>query len=246
MYFLVLKWTRLFARLRVHSDFGQSAFHISGYGTLIHGPSSGAALVRTFSSSSIRRSLAIKSHELDAKRQAWSRIRTAVVTSAVLAAILQSSDDFFSFIYSMPKTFRAVWWAFKAGLSYKHFLTLYLDHSSDEFSKAISQLHDYWCVVVGRWNWALLIRARPQLLRPLLLRLLSSQRSTTYALPPALPAAAARADKLLQVCRSNGGVYIKAGQFAGAFGAVPLEYRVKLSSLQDRYVCWRTPPAPSR
>jgi aarF domain-containing kinase len=30
---------------------------------------------------------------------------------------------------------------------------------------------------------------------------------------------------LLHVCKQNGGVYIKTGQFAGAFGAVPREYR---------------------
>ena len=38
----------------------------------------------------------------------------------------------------------------------------------------------------------------------------------------------------LQVCRANGGVYIKAGQFASAFGAVPIEYRRQLACLEDR------------
>ena len=33
------------------------------------------------------------------------------------------------------------------------------------------------------------------------------------------------AHSLVQVCRRNGGVYVKAGQFAGAFGAIPKEYR---------------------
>lgn len=33
------------------------------------------------------------------------------------------------------------------------------------------------------------------------------------------------AHTLVQVCRRNGGVYVKAGQFAGAFGAIPKEYR---------------------
>lgn len=35
-----------------------------------------------------------------------------------------------------------------------------------------------------------------------------------------------------QVCRANGGVYVKAGQFAAAFGAVPPEYRKHLALLQ--------------
>lgn len=44
------------------------------------------------------------------------------------------------------------------------------------------------------------------------------------------------AQKLLDVCRANGGVYIKAGQFASAFGAVPREYRTILAQLEDRAV----------
>jgi hypothetical protein len=36
------------------------------------------------------------------------------------------------------------------------------------------------------------------------------------------------------VCRANGGVYVKAGQFAGAFNAVPPEYRKRLALLQDK------------
>ncbi|GAX82134.1 hypothetical protein CEUSTIGMA_g9562.t1 [Chlamydomonas eustigma] len=42
------------------------------------------------------------------------------------------------------------------------------------------------------------------------------------------------ATSLLHVCKQNGGVYIKAGQFAGAFGAVPREYRFILSQLEDK------------
>eukprot|EP00200_Dunaliella_tertiolecta_P002129 CAMPEP_0202345886 /NCGR_PEP_ID=MMETSP1126-20121109/4923_1 /ASSEMBLY_ACC=CAM_ASM_000457 /TAXON_ID=3047 /ORGANISM="Dunaliella tertiolecta, Strain CCMP1320" /LENGTH=529 /DNA_ID=CAMNT_0048937235 /DNA_START=217 /DNA_END=1806 /DNA_ORIENTATION=+ len=42
--------------------------------------------------------------------------------------------------------------------------------------------------------------------------------------------------KLLRVCRANGGVYIKAGQFASAFGAVPIEYRRKMACLEDRAI----------
>jgi hypothetical protein len=38
--------------------------------------------------------------------------------------------------------------------------------------------------------------------------------------------------KLTEVCRTNGGVYVKAGQFAAAFGAVPPEYRQHLALLQ--------------
>lgn len=44
------------------------------------------------------------------------------------------------------------------------------------------------------------------------------------------------AHRLLAVCRANGGVYVKAGQFASAFGAVPREYRSVLSQLEDRAV----------
>lgn len=40
--------------------------------------------------------------------------------------------------------------------------------------------------------------------------------------------------RLTEVCRSNGGVYVKAGQFAAAFGAVPNEYRKHLALLQVR------------
>jgi aarF domain-containing kinase len=42
------------------------------------------------------------------------------------------------------------------------------------------------------------------------------------------------AAQLLDVCRANGGVYIKAGQFAACFGAVPREYRLVLAGLEDR------------
>ncbi|KAG2440120.1 hypothetical protein HXX76_004234 [Chlamydomonas incerta] len=44
------------------------------------------------------------------------------------------------------------------------------------------------------------------------------------------------ANKLLEVCRRNGGVYVKAGQFAAAFGGVPREYRTVLAQLEDRAV----------
>lgn len=36
------------------------------------------------------------------------------------------------------------------------------------------------------------------------------------------------ATRLAAVCRGNGGVYVKFGQFAVAFGAVPREYRYAL------------------
>lgn len=42
------------------------------------------------------------------------------------------------------------------------------------------------------------------------------------------------ATRLLETCRQNGGVYVKAGQFAAAFGAVPMEYRRQLQLLQDK------------
>ncbi|WIA14941.1 hypothetical protein OEZ85_001652 [Tetradesmus obliquus] len=42
------------------------------------------------------------------------------------------------------------------------------------------------------------------------------------------------AQRLTEVCRANGGVYVKAGQFAAAFGAVPNEYRKHLALLQDK------------
>ncbi|KAG2491437.1 hypothetical protein HYH03_010223 [Edaphochlamys debaryana] len=44
------------------------------------------------------------------------------------------------------------------------------------------------------------------------------------------------ATQLLEVCRRNGGVYVKAGQFAASFGGVPREYRTVLSQLEDRAV----------
>lgn len=44
------------------------------------------------------------------------------------------------------------------------------------------------------------------------------------------------AHRLLAMCRTNGGVYVKAGQFASAFGAVPREYRTVLAQLEDRAV----------
>lgn len=39
---------------------------------------------------------------------------------------------------------------------------------------------------------------------------------------------------MTEVCRVNGGVYVKAGQFAAAFGSVPTEYRNRLALLQVR------------
>eukprot|EP01026_Neomeris_dumetosa_P079283 TRINITY_DN8637_c1_g1_i1.p1 TRINITY_DN8637_c1_g1~~TRINITY_DN8637_c1_g1_i1.p1 ORF type:complete len:539 (+),score=60.51 TRINITY_DN8637_c1_g1_i1:83-1618(+) len=42
-----------------------------------------------------------------------------------------------------------------------------------------------------------------------------------------------RAKELLKLCESNGGVYVKAGQFAGTIQSVPEEYRVVLATLQD-------------
>ncbi|MEW5315817.1 MAG: hypothetical protein WDW38_007221 [Sanguina aurantia] len=44
------------------------------------------------------------------------------------------------------------------------------------------------------------------------------------------------AEKLLHVCRTNGGIYVKAGQFASAFGVVPMEYRKTLQQLEDQAV----------
>lgn len=40
--------------------------------------------------------------------------------------------------------------------------------------------------------------------------------------------------KLVAVCRLNGGIYIKAGQFASAFGVLPIEYRQPMAQLEDR------------
>ncbi len=40
--------------------------------------------------------------------------------------------------------------------------------------------------------------------------------------------------RLTEVCRLNGGVYVKAGQFSGAFNSVPNEYRKHLALLQDK------------
>jgi aarF domain-containing kinase len=42
------------------------------------------------------------------------------------------------------------------------------------------------------------------------------------------------ASKLVAVCRLNGGIYIKTGQFASAFGVLPIEYREPMSQLEDR------------
>ncbi|GBF99298.1 hypothetical protein Rsub_12079 [Raphidocelis subcapitata] len=42
------------------------------------------------------------------------------------------------------------------------------------------------------------------------------------------------AEQLTEVCRLNGGVYIKTGQFAGAFNSMPPEYKKHLALLQDR------------
>lgn len=42
------------------------------------------------------------------------------------------------------------------------------------------------------------------------------------------------AAELASVCRANGGIYVKCGQFAVSFGAVPREYRVTLSQLEDK------------
>lgn len=55
-----------------------------------------------------------------------------------------------------------------------------------------------------------------------------------FALFVAYGPAAAR--RVAQVCRRNGGVYVKAGQFGAAFGGVPREYRTVLSQLEDRAV----------
>lgn len=41
---------------------------------------------------------------------------------------------------------------------------------------------------------------------------------------------------VVQVCRTNGGIYVKAGQFASAFGVVPMEYRKTLQQLEDQAV----------
>jgi hypothetical protein len=40
--------------------------------------------------------------------------------------------------------------------------------------------------------------------------------------------------RLAGVCRANGGVYVKFGQFAVCFGGVPREYRVLLAQLEDK------------
>jgi len=42
------------------------------------------------------------------------------------------------------------------------------------------------------------------------------------------------AERLVGVCRRNGGVYVKGAQFASAFGAIPREYRLQLCLMEDR------------
>eukprot|EP00798_Chlamydomonas_sp_ICE-L_P008831 gene8831-73_t len=42
--------------------------------------------------------------------------------------------------------------------------------------------------------------------------------------------------KLTELCRFNGGIYVKAGQFASSFPAVAQEIRAQLSTLEDRAV----------
>lgn len=42
------------------------------------------------------------------------------------------------------------------------------------------------------------------------------------------------ASELTSLCKTNGGVYVKAAQLVSTFGAVPMEYRTKLSQLHDR------------
>jgi hypothetical protein len=42
----------------------------------------------------------------------------------------------------------------------------------------------------------------------------------------------------MEVCRYNGGVYVKTGQFAAAFSSVPNEYRKHLALLQVRAFIW--------
>lgn len=48
--------------------------------------------------------------------------------------------------------------------------------------------------------------------------------------PPRTP----HPQQLVEVCRLNGGVYVKAGQFAAAFASVPIEYRKHLALLMVR------------
>lgn len=42
------------------------------------------------------------------------------------------------------------------------------------------------------------------------------------------------ASRCLELCRANGGIYVKCGQFAANFGALPMEYRIHLQLLQDK------------
>lgn len=69
------------------------------------------------------------------------------------------------------------------------------------------------------------------------LRVVGCSHTATHVLPT-LPHPHWRvqelAQKLAAVAKANGGVYVKFGQFAVTFGAIPREYRVMLAQLEDR------------
>ena len=45
------------------------------------------------------------------------------------------------------------------------------------------------------------------------------------------------ARKLLELCKANGGIYVKAGQFVSSLSHLPKEFTTTLEVLQDR-VCY--------
>ena len=121
---------------------------------------------------------------------------------------------------SLPRTFRVFSWAIKAGLAYKRLARKERARlrrlnkmnqgkalSQDDASDGSSELGE------GEEGVAL-----PD----------DSYQERLAALHKIL------ASKLVAVCRLNGGIYIKTGQFASAFGVLPIEYREPMSQLEDR------------
>eukprot|EP00959_Pyramimonas_sp_CCMP1952_P082614 1726340-Pyramimonas_sp.AAC.1 len=61
----------------------------------------------------------------------------------------------------------------------------------------------------------------------------SSAALTNYANAPRIGQVHARsAERILELCRKAGGVYVKAGQLASETSALPMEYRTILAALQ--------------
>eukprot|EP00798_Chlamydomonas_sp_ICE-L_P018837 gene18837-25385_t len=97
-----------------------------------------------------------------------------------VAAVLRWYDFVWAMLCSMPRSSRVCVWTLGTGAAYRFLKKYHLDHESEEYQLALTELH----TEVGR--------------------------------------------RLANVCRANGGVYVKAGQFASSFGAdraVPRSYR---------------------